>query len=75
MLSYRRRSGTVDLAALLAEGWREHRTGRNAALLAHFGFISVFPLLLVFVTILGFVLEDRPELADGIEESALSNIR
>lgn len=74
VLSYRRRSGTIDLVALMAEGWRDHRTGRNAALLAHFGFISVFPLLLVFVTVLGFVLEDRPELAEDIEESALSNI-
>jgi hypothetical protein len=25
------------------EGYRNHRSGRNAALIAHFGFLSVFP--------------------------------
>jgi uncharacterized BrkB/YihY/UPF0761 family membrane protein len=41
------------------EGFRRHRSGRNAALISHFGFLSVFPLLLVFTTVLGFVLQNH----------------
>lgn len=51
-----------------------HRTGRNATLVAHFSFLSVFPLLLVFTTILGFVLESYPNLRESIIDSAFSRI-
>ena len=34
----------------------DDQAGRLAALIAYYGFFSVFPLLLVFVTVLGFVL-------------------
>jgi len=43
-------------------------------LVAHFSFLSVFPLLLVFTTILGFVLENSPKLRDTIIDSAFSRI-
>jgi YihY family inner membrane protein len=36
--------------------------GKKAALLAHYGFLSLFPLLLVFVTLLGYVLANNQEL-------------
>ncbi len=64
----------VDLSCLVIEGWTLHRTGRNAAVLSHYGFISVFPLLLVLVTVLGFVLDDNQDLQESIIDSALSNI-
>jgi YihY family inner membrane protein len=70
----RRRSSVVDLSCLVIEGWTLHRTGRNAAVLSHYGFISVFPLLLVLVTVLGFVLDDNQDLQESIIDSALSNI-
>jgi membrane protein len=46
--------------------------GHWAALVAYYGFFSLFPLLLVFTTILGFVLQDNEELQDRILDSALS---
>lgn len=73
-MEHRRRSSVVDLGCLVIEGWTLHRTGRNAAVLSHYGFISVFPLLLVLVTVLGFVLDDNQDLQESIIDSALSNI-
>jgi YihY family inner membrane protein len=40
--------------------------GKKAALLAHYGFLSLFPLLLVFVTVLGYVLASDPELEQAV---------
>lgn len=48
--------------------------GYLAALIAYYGFISLFPLLLVFTSVLGFVLRDNPELQERIVDSALSQI-
>jgi uncharacterized BrkB/YihY/UPF0761 family membrane protein len=56
------------------DGFRKHRSGRNAALIAHYGFLSVFPLLLVFTTVLGFVLQSRPKLRIDIIDSALNQL-
>ena len=44
--------------------------GRHAALLADYGFFSLFPLLLVAVTVIGFILQGRSDLADRIVASA-----
>jgi YihY family inner membrane protein len=46
---------------------------REAALIAWWGFFSLFPLLLLFTSILGFVLEGDPSAAHSIRDSALSN--
>jgi len=46
---------------------------REAALIAWWGFFSLFPLLLLFTAILGFVLAGDAGLQDSIRTSALSN--
>lgn len=70
----RQRSRSVDVAVHMIDGYRFHLTGRNAAVIAHYAFISVFPLFLVFTTILGFVLQDRPDLQTDIVDSALAQL-
>jgi len=50
----------------------EDRGGQQAALVAYYGFFSLFPLLLAFVTILGIVLKNNPQLRDDVLRSALS---
>lgn len=42
-----------------------------AALITYYGFLSLFPLLLLLVTILGFVLEGDPRLQAELLDSAL----
>jgi YihY family inner membrane protein len=43
-----------------------------AALVTYYGFISLFPLLLLLTTILGFVLRNSPHLQQQIVDSTLS---
>lgn len=58
----------------MVEGWQRHRTGSSASLIAYYGFVSVFPLLAVMVTVLGWVLEGNEQLQEDIVDSALSNL-
>jgi membrane protein len=43
-----------------------------AALITYYGFLSLFPLLLLLTSVLGFVLDGHPELQDRILDSTLS---
>jgi membrane protein len=45
--------------------------GSLAALVAYYSFFSLFPLLLVFVTVLGFVLQGNSGLEKSVEDSVL----
>jgi uncharacterized BrkB/YihY/UPF0761 family membrane protein len=74
VMRVRQRSTAINLSFDALEGYQRHRSGRNAALIAHYGFLSVFPLMLVFTTVLGFVLQDRPDLQADIIDSALSKL-
>lgn len=51
----------------------DDQAGNLAALIAYYGFFSIFPLLLVFVTVLGLLLRSDPSLQRSIEQSALRN--
>jgi membrane protein len=51
----------------------DDQAGNLAALIAYYGFFSIFPLLLVFVTVLGLALHGDPSLQRSIEQSALRN--
>ena len=50
----------------------DDRAGRLAALIAYYGFFSLFPALLALVTVLGFVLENNDSLRSDIANSALA---
>jgi YihY family inner membrane protein len=47
--------------------------GALAARIAYAGLFSLFPLLLLFTTILGFVLDGHPDLRDRILDTALAD--
>ncbi|MEA2199022.1 MAG: rane protein [Solirubrobacteraceae bacterium] len=49
----------------------DDQAGSLAALVAYYGFFSLFPLLLVFVTILGYVLSGDPSLQSSIQSGVL----
>lgn len=59
----------VRFVAAVYKKFGEDQAGQLAALIAYYGFVSLFPLLLVLVTILGFVLQGNPgeqkEILDG----------
>jgi membrane protein len=50
----------------------DDQAGNLAALIAYFAFASIFPLLLVFVTVLDLVLSGNPALRDRLLNSALA---
>ena len=49
--------------------------GNLAALVAYYAFFSLFPLLLVFVTILGFVLQGDPGAQRSVESRCSGSSR
>lgn len=61
---------TAFVAAVIKKR-SEDQAGQLAALIAYYGFVSMFPLLLVFVTILGFVLQGDPGLEEEIVKGTL----
>lgn len=74
VMEYREKYRAVDVFAEMMDGWRRHQSSQNAWLLAFFTFLSIFPLLLAAVTILGIVLEGNDDLRQRIVEGAMSEI-
>src|SRR3954447_17455570 len=56
---------------LARESFADDQGSYLAALIAYYGFLSLFPLLLLLVTILGFVLQVDAELQEQLLDSAL----
>jgi len=74
VMTYREKSRWFDVFAEMMDGWRRHLSGRNASLLAFFTFLSIAPLMLAAVTILGYVLEGNDALRQRIIDGAASEI-
>jgi YihY family inner membrane protein len=51
----------------------DDRAGMLAALMAYYGFLALFPLLLLLVTVLGIALHDNVSLQERVLNSALSD--
>jgi membrane protein len=61
----------VRFIAAVVKKFTDDQAGQLAALISYYGFVSLFPLLLVFVTILGFVLEGDPAAQKKILDGTL----
>jgi YihY family inner membrane protein len=61
----------LALAFAVVKKFGDDRAGNLAALVAYYAFFSLFPLLLVLVTVTGFVLSGNPELQGKLVDSAL----
>jgi len=53
-------SPRLSFIAAVLKKFGDDQAGQLAALIAYYGFVSLFPLLLVLVTVLGFVLQGDP---------------
>jgi YihY family inner membrane protein len=65
------RHARVAFVAAVIKKFGDDEAGRLAALIAYYGFASLFPLLLLLVTALGFVLEGDPTAQQNVLHSAL----
>jgi membrane protein len=54
------RSRRLSFVAAVVKKFSDDQAGQLAALIAYYAFVSLFPLLLVLVTVLGFVLQGDP---------------
>lgn len=66
------RTPGVRFVAAVIKKFTDDQAGQLAALIAYYGFFSLFPLLLVFVTVLGFVLQGNPSAQNSVLHSTLS---
>jgi membrane protein len=67
-----RRHRALAFPYAVVKKFNEDEAGRLGALIAYYGFFSLFPLLLVLVTVLGYALSGDPELQADIVDSTLS---
>jgi membrane protein len=72
--AWQRRHRSAAFAVAVIKKFGDDRASSLAALIAYYAFLSLFPLLLAFVSVLGFVLEDDPGLQADIVDSALARI-
>jgi membrane protein len=69
--AYQQRHHWLALPLAVVKKFSDDQGGNLAALVAYYAFFSLFPLLLVFVTVLGFVLQGDPAAQRSVENSVL----
>lgn len=71
--AYQRRHQWVGLPLGVLYKFADDQGGYLTALITYYGFVSLFPLLLLLVTGLGFALQNNPGLQQRVLDSALAN--
>jgi YihY family inner membrane protein len=69
---FQQRHSWAGFLFAVVKKYGDDQAGYLAALIAYYGFFSLFPLLLVFVSVLGIVLANSPDLQQKIIDSALA---
>ena len=70
--AFQRRHRWAGLPLAILYKFGDDQGGYLAALITYYGLVSLFPLLLLFVTVLGFALQGSPELQQQVLDSALA---
>jgi YihY family inner membrane protein len=71
--AFEKRHAAIAFPFAVVKKFGDDQAGNLAAVIAYYGFFSLFPLLLVLVTVLGMVLRNNPDLQTRILDSALAN--
>jgi membrane protein len=72
--AWQRRHALGGFPIAVLKKFGEDRASNLAALSAYYAFFSLFPLLLAFVSILGFVLDGNPSLREDVVDTVLGRI-
>jgi len=70
---FQQRHAVLAYPVAVVKKFGDDQAGYLCALLAFFAFLSLFPLLLVFVTVLGVLLRGNPDLQHRLLNSALAD--
>jgi uncharacterized BrkB/YihY/UPF0761 family membrane protein len=65
---FQRRRPWTSFPLAVFKKFGEDQAANLAALIAYYGFFSIFPLLMVFVTVLGFALRGNAHLQQTITD-------
>src|SRR6478672_8994353 len=57
---FQQRHTPLAFVAATIKKFSDDQAGQLAALMSYYAFVSIFPLLLVLVTVLGFILQGNP---------------
>ena len=68
---FQQRHRALAVPSAVVKKFGDDQAGSLAALIAYYAFFSLFPLLLVFVTLLGYVLQGHPGAQESIKHSVL----
>jgi membrane protein len=68
---YQQRHAWLGFPIAVRQKYSDDQGGYLAATIAYYGFFAIFPLLLLLVTVLGYLLEGDPALQRKIVDSAL----
>ena len=71
---WQRRHRSLAFPFAVVKKFADDGAGNLAALVAYYAFFSIFPLLLVLSTVLGYVLHGHPDWQRTVTDSALSNL-
>jgi membrane protein len=71
---FQRRHAVLAVPYAVIKKFGDDQAGGLSALIAYYGFLSLFPLLLLFTSILGFVLQGHPHAEQSVVHSALNQI-
>jgi membrane protein len=72
--AFQRRHPSLAFPVAVQKKFGDDEGGNLCAMLTYYGFLSLFPLLLVFFTVLGFVLDGNAQLQHDLRTSALANL-
>ncbi len=70
--AFQRRRPALGFLYGVVKKYGDDRCGQLAALLAYYAFLTIFPLLLLFVTVVGMVAGSDPSFAQSLEHSVFS---
>jgi YihY family inner membrane protein len=69
---FQQRHGLLGFPIGVVKKFGDDQAGKHAALLAYYAFLSLFPLLLVFVTLLSYALANDQELQQRVIDALIS---
>ena len=70
---FQQRHDVLGFPYAVLQNFGNDQAGSKAALIAYYGLFAIFPLLMLFTTILGYVLRDNDQLRKDLVNSALGS--
>ena len=70
---FQQRHGVIGFPFAVLQKFGNDQAGSKAALIAYYGLFAVFPLLMLFTTILGYVVHNNEQLHKDLVDSALGS--